>query len=102
MTTQAIHIYLRELAFEYVVMVKKQWLGVQYRQQQVAWCTKHSFKTKESCRLEKEKLLAECLQQTNTGDGGKVGIPGGISSVGTTIVKIYTESMIEELYYDIL
>ena len=56
----------------------------------------------EIWRLEKEELLPECLQQTNTGDGGKVGIWGGISGFGTTNAKIYTENMNGELYCDVL
>ena len=49
--------------------------------------TFYVLKRKNQCkvyRLEKEKLLTECLQQTNTGDGGKVGIWGGISGFGMT------------------
>ena len=77
--------------------MKKQWLGIQHQQRWIAWCTKYInwtsddwkhmifsnqsafyvLKRKNQCkiwRLEKEKLLPECLQQTNTGDSGKVGI----------------------------
>ena len=39
--------------------------------------TFYVLKRKNQCKiwhLEKEKLLPECIQQTNTGDGGKVGI----------------------------
>ena len=48
--------------------------------------------------LKKEKLLPECIQQTNTGDGGKV----GISSFGTMATKIDTENMDDKLYCDVL
>ena len=37
-TTRTDRTYLKELAFENMVKVKEQWLGVQ---QWVAWCTKH-------------------------------------------------------------
>ena len=40
-------------------------------------------------RLDKEKLLPECLGLINTGDGGKTGISG----FGTTSAKIYIENM---------
>ena len=63
------------------------------------------LKRKNQCkiwRLEKEKLLPECLEQANTGDGGKVGIWGGISGLGMTTVKIYTENMNGNLYCDVL
>ena len=50
--------------------------------------------------LEKEKL-AECIQQTSTGNGGKVGIWSGISGFGTTATKIYTENMNGKLLCDI-
>ena len=42
------------------------------------------------------------MQQTNTGDGGKVRIWGGISGFGTTNANIYTENMNGELYCDVL
>ena len=53
-------------------------------------------------QLEKEKLLSECWQQINTGDGGKVGVCGGILGFGTTNKKIYTTYMNGELYCDVL
>ena len=116
--------YLKELGFEYVVKVKKQWLSARYRQQRIAWCKQYSnwtpnnwrkvifsdestfyiLKRKNQCkiwRLEKEKLLPECLQQTNTSDGGKVRIWGGISGFGITAAKIYTDNMNGQLYCDI-
>ena len=78
-TTRTVRTYLKELVFEYVIKVKKQWLSVQHRQQRVAWCTRHMnwssddwknvifsdestfyvLKRKNQCkiwRLEKEKL----------------------------------------------
>ena len=67
--------------------------------------TFYVLKRKNQCkiwRLEKEKLLPECLQQTNTADGGKVGIWGGISGFGITAAKIYTDNMNGQLYCDIL
>ena len=42
--------------------------------------------------MEKENLIPKCLQRTNTGNGGKVGIWGGISDFGTT-AKVYRENM---------
>ena len=52
--------------------------------------------------MEKEKLLPECTQQTNTDDDGKVGIWGGISGFDTVATKIYMENMDGKLYCDIL
>ena len=40
-TMPTAHIYLKELGFEYVLKIEKQWLDIQHRQQQVAWCAKH-------------------------------------------------------------
>ena len=40
-TTRTVRTYLQELDFEYVVKMKKQWLGIQHRQQRVVWCTKY-------------------------------------------------------------
>ena len=57
--------------------------------------TFYVLKRKNQCkiwRLEKEKLLPKCIQQTNTGDSGKVGIWGGISGFGATVTKIYMEN----------
>ena len=67
--------------------------------------TFYVLKQKKQCeiwRLEKEELLPECLQQTNTGDGGKVGIWRGISGFGTTNAKTDTENMNGELYCYVL
>ena len=67
--------------------------------------TFYVLKRKNQCkiwRLEKEKLLSECIQQTNTGDGGKVGIWGGVSGCGATAAKIYMENMDGKLYCDVL
>ena len=124
-TTRAVRRYLKELGFEYVVKVKKQWLSASHRQQRIVWCKQYLnwtpndwrkvifsdesifyvLKRKNQCkiwRLEKKTLLPECLQQTNTGDGGKVGIWSGISSFGTTAAKIYKDNMNGQLYCDIL
>lgn len=67
--------------------------------------TFYVLKRKNLCkiwRLEKEKLLPECLELTNTGDGGKTGIWGGISGFDTTPVRIYDENMNGNLYCDVL
>ena len=53
-------------------------------------------------RLKKEKLISECLQQSNTGDGGKVRILDGISGFGTMTVKVYTKNINGQLYCDVL
>jgi transposase len=124
-TTRTVRNYLRELGYEYVVKIKKQWLSARHREQRVAWCKDHLHWTfddwknvifsdestfyvlrrKNQCkiwRLEKEKLLPKCLSETNTGDGGKIGVWGGISSYGTTIVRLYSENMNGALYCDVL
>ena len=49
-------------------------------------------------RLEKEKLFLDCIQRTNTGDGGRV----GISAFGTATTKICTENKDNEFYCDIV
>ncbi|CAF2153798.1 unnamed protein product [Rotaria magnacalcarata] len=123
--TRTVRRYLKHLGFEYVVKIKKQWLSARRRQKCIAWykqylnwtkydwgkvifsdeSTIYVLKRKNQCkiwRMDKKKLLPECLQQTNTGDGGNVGIWGGISGFGTTIAKICTENMNGQLYCNIL
>ena len=53
-------------------------------------------------RLEKGKLLPECIRQKNTGDGGTAGIWSDISGFGATTAKIYMENMDGKLYCDVL
>ena len=116
---------VKELGFEYAAKVKKQWLGATHRKQRMAWCTRYMswthddwknvifsdestfyvLKRKNQCkiwRLKKKKLLPKCLQQTNTGDGGKVGIWAAISGFGTLNARIYTENINDQLYCDVL
>lgn len=67
--------------------------------------TFYVLKRKNLCkiwRLEKEKLLPECLELTNIGDGGKTGIWGGISGFDATPARIYDENMNGNLYCDVL
>ena len=124
-STRTVRRYLRDLGYEYVVKIKRQWLSNKHRQQRVDWCTQYThwtlddwrkmifsdestfyvLKRKNQCkiwRLEQEKLLPEPIQQTNTGDGGKVGIWGGISDFGATAAKIYMENKDGKLYCDVL
>ena len=91
-TTRTIRNYLRELSYEYVVKLTKQWSSTHHREQRVAWRNEHLHWTadestfyvlrrKNRCkiwRLEKEKLLPECLQEINTDD--KIGIRGDDSA----------------------
>lgn len=117
--------YLKDLGYEYVVKIKKQWLSTSHREKRVLWCQEHLnwtidqwknvifsdestfyvLKRKNLCkiwRLEKEKLLPECLELANTGDGGKLGVWGGICGFGKTTAKIYDENMNGNLYCDVL
>ena len=52
--------------------------------------------------MEKEKLLKGCIQQTNFGDDGKVGIWVGISGFDTTAPKICKEDIDGKLHCDVL
>ena len=63
--------------------------------------TFYVLKRKNQCtiwRLYKEKLLPECMQQTNTSVDVKVGISG----FGATAAKIYMGNMDGKLYCDVL
>ena len=117
--------YLKELGYEYAVKIKKQWLSGKHRKARVQWCEQYqhwSFQdwrkvifSNESTfnvlkrknqvkiwRTDHERLLPECIQQMNTGDGGKVGIWGGISGEGTTTARIFDGTMNGILYCNVL
>ena len=49
-----------------------------------------------------ERLLLDCIQQMNTGDGGKAGIWAGISRDGTIAATIFEGTMNGTLYCDVL
>ena len=53
-------------------------------------------------RTDDERLLPDCIQQMNTGDGGKVGIWAGISGDGTSAAKIFEGTMNGTLCCDVL
>ena len=80
-TTRTMQRYLEDLAFEYIVKIKKQQrLSVHHRQRRIVWCKRYLNWTKDNWRkdesifyvlkqkknqgkiwhLEKEKLIAEC------------------------------------------
>ena len=96
-TTRIIRRYLKDLDFEYLVKIQKQWLGTHRRQQRIAWRKQYLNwakddwwkvifsdesifyvlkRKKKQCKiwcLEKENLIPECLQQTNDSDGENLG-----------------------------
>ena len=49
-----------------------------------------------------ERLLPDCIQQMNTGDGGKAGIWSGISGDRTTAARIFEGTMNGTLCCDVL
>ena len=53
-------------------------------------------------RTDDEQLLPGCVQQMNTGSGGKVGTWGEISDQGTTMARIFDDSVNGILYCDVL
>ena len=46
-STRTVRRYLRDLGFEYVVKIKKQWRSARYRQQRVNWCNQYLHRTSE-------------------------------------------------------
>ncbi|CAF4418049.1 unnamed protein product, partial [Rotaria magnacalcarata] len=117
--------YLKKLGYEYKVKLKKQWLSSKDREQRVAWCKKYAHFSKHDwrnvifsdestfCVLERknqvkiwrtdeERLHPDCIQQVNTGRGGKLGIWCGISGRGTTEARIFNENMNESVYCEVL
>ena len=116
---------LKKLGYEYMVKVKKQYLTKKHREKRVTWCGDHQNWTKEQWRqvifsdesvfyvlkrknqvkiwrTNDELLLPECVEQANTGDGGKITIWGGISGYATTLSRTFQENMNSQLYADIL
>ncbi|CAF1019607.1 unnamed protein product, partial [Didymodactylos carnosus] len=87
-TIRTVRRYLKDLGFEYVVKIKKQWLSARHWQQRVAWCTQHLSWTHDDWRKNKRIPV--------------IGIWGGISRFGTTAAKIYTQNMNGQLYCDVL
>ncbi|CAF2994013.1 unnamed protein product, partial [Rotaria sp. Silwood2] len=117
--------YLKNLGYEYAVKIKKPWLTVKHKKDRVKWCKQYQhwtihdwrkvifsdestfyvLKRKNQVKIwrsDDERLLPECVQQMNTGNGGKIGIWGGISGQGTTMARIFDDSMNGILYCDVL
>ena len=124
-TRRTIFNYLKKLGYEYKVKIKKQWLTAQHRKQRVEWCNMYAHFTKDDwqnvifsdestfCvlkrknqvkiwRTDEERLHQDCIEQLTTGNGGKLGIWGGICGQGPTEAKIYDGNMNGELYCDVL
>jgi hypothetical protein len=53
-------------------------------------------------RIDDERLMPECVQRMNTGNGGKMGILGVIMREGTTMARIFNDSMNGAVYCDVL
>ena len=49
-STRTVRRYLRDLGFEYVVKIKKQWLSARHRQQRVDWCNRYLQWTSQDWR----------------------------------------------------
>lgn len=117
--------YLRKFGYEYAVKVKKPFLTENHRKARVDWCRQHLHRSihdwrkvifsDESTfyvlkrknhvkiwRTDDERLIPECVQHMNTGNGGKVGIWGGIMREGTTMARIFNDSMNGKRYCDVL
>ena len=96
-TRRTVFNYLKRLGYEYKVKLKKQWLSAKQRERRVAWCKRYVHFSKEDWhnvifsddstfyvlqrknqvkiwRTHEERLHQDCIQQVNTGNGGKVGI----------------------------
>lgn len=122
---ETIRRYLKKLGYEYAVKIKKPFLSLKHRKARVEWCQQHLHWTIQDWRkvifsdestfyvlkrknqvkiwrTDDERLIPECVQHMNTGNGGKVGIWGGIMSEGTTMARIFNDSMNGALYCDVL
>ena len=120
-TKRTVRNYLTKLGFEYKVKLKKQCLSKKHREQRVAWCrqychwtindwrnvifsdesTFYVLRRKNQCKIwrtDEERLHSDCVQQMNTGDGGKL----GIWDYGTTLSRIFDENMNGMTYCEVL
>ena len=100
---------------------KKQWLSTKHRKARVWWCERYQHWTFQDWRkrifsdeltfyvlkrenqvkiwrTDNERLLPDCIQQMNTGDGGKA----DISADGTIAAAIFEGTMNWTLYCDVL
>ncbi|CAF4073853.1 unnamed protein product [Rotaria sp. Silwood2] len=103
--------YLKNLGYEYAVKIKKPWLTVKHKKDRVKWCKQYQhwtihdwrkvifsdestfyvLKRKNQVKIwrsDDERLLPECVQQMNTGNGGKIGIWGGLDCLTTLIIDV--------------
>lgn len=124
-TSRTVFNYLKKLGYEYKVKLKKQWLSAKHREQRMAWCRRHAHFSPDDWRnvifsdestfyvlerknqvkiwrTDEERLHQDCIQQVNTGRGGKLGIWGGISGQGPTEARIFDENMDGSMYCDVL
>ena len=124
-TTRAVCTYLKELAFEYLAKVQKQWLGVQHRQQRATWCTKYVHWTSDDWKhmifsdestfyvlkrknqwkiwhLEKKNCHRSAYNKRILMMVEKLEFGGNISGIGATNAKIYIENINGELHCGIL
>ncbi|CAF1495238.1 unnamed protein product [Adineta ricciae] len=117
--------HLHKLGYKYAAKIKKPFLKKCHKVQRLLWCKKFRSYTVQDWRhvifsdettyyvlkrknkvmvwrTDAEKLNYDCIQQMNTGNGGKVGIWGGICGYGTTTALFYSDNMNSTKYCEVL
>ena len=120
--------YLKKLGYQYAVKIKRPFFTKKHRAARVEWCKQHLHWTNQDWRkvvfsdestfyvlkrknqvkiwrTDDERLVPECVQHMNTGNGGKVGICMGWdyeNKEGTTMARIFNNSMDGTLYCSVL
>ena len=124
-TSRTVFNYLKRLAYEHKIKLKKQWLSRKHGEQRVALCQRHAHFSQNDWRsvifsdestfyvlerknqvkiwrTDEEPLYQDCIQQGSIGKGGKLGIWGGISGQGPTEARIFDENMDGQTYCGVL
>ncbi|CAF1529926.1 unnamed protein product [Adineta steineri] len=124
-STRTVRRHLHKLGYRYVAKVKKPFLKKCHKVKRFLWCKRFKSYTIEDWhhvifsdettfyvlrrknkvvvwRTDAEKLNSDCIQQMTTGDGGKVGMWGGISGYGKTTALFYSDNMNSTKYCEVL
>jgi hypothetical protein len=116
-SSRTVQRYLHKMGYTYTAKIKKPFLKQIHKVKRISWCKKFRSYTIEDWRrvlfsdestyyvlkrknkvmvwrTKGEKLAPDCIQEINTGYGGKVGVWGAICGYGTTSAVLSTNDKI--------